>query len=424
MGAFLYLPGTLANQAAHGRTVITPTPAEDALFPKAHLVDGRADRLFKFGSTASQYDILMTLDRILNGNLDAWTSGSPDSWTKTIKAGDPTIVETTVAGEVVTGSAAKFSSDTTDDEAELTQDFNAVAGESLRVTGSMRGDGTQDARAQIINLTLGKYLKSDGTWTTTATDLFTETGSSHAAKSLNFSVESYPIAQIRDMVIRLRLYAKGIAAAAHTAFWDDWFIFPAVDLFAILGHNITPGWTVQIRADASAVLIDTMTVKKRAFFKKLASVERRRNLTFRLIPNTALTNFAPQLTEAVIGNATTLTRKPGFSQQMERSERWPRIAPRGVTGELGSFLLADEAHIDPFVIEFFGPRSELDELLEKIWAFTRGGHEPIVFVPEDSLADVFMGKLSELLSVRRRLDSVDLWVYSVEFEHLPYQTTL
>lgn len=417
MGDFLYLPGTLGNHIAHARSVVTPTPAQDALFPKGHLSDGRVDRFFKWGSTAAQYDIAVSLDRILNGNLNAWTTGTPDNWTKTIVAGDPTITEEGVI--VRSGSAAKYTGDSGDDEAELTQDFDVVAGERLRIDGWMRGDATIPARARLLNRQTGKYLQSGGTWGAAA-DLFTETPAAYANKTLSFTVESFAETQIRDMQLRLRLYATGSGAA----YWDDWFIFPRCDLFALFGHNLSRGWTVQIRADSGATLLDTMTVRRQSFFKKLPALENRRDYTFRLIPDTNLANFAPQVTEASIGSSVSLLRKPGVRSDLGRSESWPAINVAGQNGSIGSFLLADEAHIQPFTLEFMGPRTNLDDFIENIWALTKGGHEPILFVPEDTSTDVFLGKLSTDMPVSRLLESVDLWVYSVEFEHLPYGFTL
>lgn len=417
MGQFYYLPGTKANHLAHTRAVVTPTPAQDSLFPKAHLSDGRVDRFFRFGSTASQYDLAVTLDRILNGNLDTWASGTPTSWTKTIVAGDPTITEEVTL--VRSGSAAKYTGDSGDDEAELTQDFDVVAGERLRIDGWMRGDATIPARARLFNRQTGKYLQSNGTWGAAA-DLFTETPATYANKVLSFAVETFAETQVRDMQLRLRLWATGNGAA----YWDDWFVFPRCDLFALFGHNLSRGWTVQIRADAGATLLDTMTVRRQSFFRKLSALENRRDYTIRLIPDTSLANFAPQLTELVIGSAVSLIRKPGVRSDLGRSETWPAINVAGQNGPIGSFRLVDEAHIQPFVLEFMGPRTNLDDFIENVWAFTKGGHEPIVFVPEDTSTDVFLGKLSPELSVNRLLDSVDLWVYSVDFEHLPYGFTL
>lgn len=420
MGVFLYLPGLLANQLAHGRAILTATPAADVLFPVDRLKDGRLDRICKFGATSANYQIKIETDRILNGNLDTWAGGSPTNWTKVIDVGNPTITETTTAGEFRSGSAAEYTGDSGDDAASLRQDFDALAGEPLKIDGWMRGNGTIPARARLVNRTTGKYLQSDGTWGAAA-DLFTETGTAYVNKTLAFTLESFAVRQIREVELRLILWASG----SGSAYWDDWFIFPRIDFFSVFGHNINAGWTAEIK-DSALSLIDTMTIKRRAFFKKLSAFSDRRVHNIVLTPNSdaQFKNFAPQIAEIQAGAVTTLARNPGFSQEMGRPERWPNIEVRGITGSAGSFLLSDESHVAPFTIEFEGPRSDLDEFLERIWASTRGGHEPMTFVPEDSFSDVFYGKLSSELSVRRVLDAYpDRWVYAVEFEHLPYQLT-
>lgn len=425
MGLFLYLPGLEANQLAHGRAVITPTPAADALFPVDRLYDGRLDRAFRFGSTAASYVVKIETGRILNGNLDAWTSQTPDNWTKVIRAGNPTIVKTTVGAEVRSGSAAKYSGDSGDDDAAIIQDFDVVAGEPLRIDGWMRGDGSLSARTRLMNRQTGKYLQPAGTWGS-ATDLFTRSGTSYQNKVLSFNVETFAASQLRDMTLRLINHAQG----SGTAFWDDWFVFPRINFFAVLGHNINAGWTAEVK-DSALSLVDTMTIKRRAFFRQLSSESVRSIHNVVLTPpsDTELENFAPSLTEILAGTAITLNHNPGFSQEMGRGERWPRIDVQGLNGSIGSFLVADHPHVDPFTVEFMGTRADLDQFLETIWEHTRGGHEPIAFMPGDdesvaASGDIFYGKLREVASIRRRIDSHDLWVYSVEFAHLPYHLTV
>jgi hypothetical protein len=415
MGVFLYLPGLKANQAAHDRAVLTPTPAADVLFPIDRLKDGRLDRIFKFGSTAANYQIKIETDRILNGNLNAWASGAPTSWTKVIDVGNPTLTETTTGGEIRSGSAAEYTGNSADDVASVRQDFLARAGEPLYIDGWMRGNGTIPARCRLLNRTTGKYLLSGGTWGAAA-DLFTETGTTYANKTLAFTVESFATRQIRDVELRLILYGQG----SGSAYWDDWFVFPRLDFFAVFGHNINAGWTAEVK-DSALSLIDTMTIQRRAFYKKLSAYSDRRVHNIVLTPSSDVhaTNFAPQVTEVVAGAVTTLGRNP--MSGLGRSELWPRVEVRGVSGSIGSILTGDEAHIEPFTLDFRGSRSHLDEFLENVWSYTRGGFEPVAFVPDDALSDVFCGKLREVASVRRE---ANLWTYSAEFEHLPYQFTL
>lgn len=425
--SFLYVPGSFANTIAHPKTVITPTPAESASFPVSRIGDGRLDRVFRFGSSSATYTINVFGDRNTNGGLETWSGGVPLGWTKKIVAGNPVIQEETT---IIHGgaSSAEYIGDSGDDEAELYQDFDAFAGELLRLDVWLRGNGTFPARVSVLDMTTGKALTNTNTWSTVSQDVTSGSSTSFVQTSLSFNVESYAASGIWNHTLRFRLRAIG----SGTCYWDDCFIFAPQRFFAILGHNLTKGWVAEILDNAGPTLIETMTIRNRAFFHRLASVSNRRAHNIRFTApdfwaGVAPSDFPiPRIGEVVMGNALTLGKGPTVHSDLDRSESWPRIDIRGPFGHLGSVKTKTDPHIAPFTIAFRGQRTDLDEALEVLWQATQGGSEPLVFVPDDGPiggGDVFMGRIMDRFTAAR-VDHPDVWEYGVEFEHLPYASVM
>lgn len=421
MGSTLYIPGLVGNKAAHERAVITPVPVADSIFPASRLYDGRLDLAFLFGSTTTPYDISVVLDRILGGDFEGtWVNDTPPEWEKNILGGNPTITEENTIVQSGT-KAVHYSGDSTDDAANLIQKFSAKAGELLVITGGMRGDGgSNPARARVINRTTGKYLTFPGaTWTSTPTILFSETGTSYVTKSMSFFVEDYVTTQKWNHEIELQLEGVNIA----DLYWDDWFIFPGVDLFAIFGHNINPPWGASIRSTTTE--IDTFTIKQTAFYKKIAP-DAKREWIIRLTPPVDATNFPPKITELFIGFSSSMPFSTGGkdaigSRNLVINETWPQVKVQGLHGRLGSFLLADHPSAN-LPMTFIGTLDALKGFKNNIWIPTRGGDEPVLIIPNSSEPNVYYGNIQEVLPIRDIGGGNFEW--NTELEGLPYGLTI
>lgn len=233
-GLNLWGRGTEINTYDSEDTRLSCSRAVDADFPLANLHNGFPSQPMRISTTDFPL-IDLYLQQLKNGEMNTWTlTTTPDEWTST--AG---VAETTTAGEFVEGKAAKLTSDGA--VRAVYQNVSVRPGEWLRLWGYMRGDGAgggDSAQVQLILLEYGGRALNSSTllFDSSGTFTFTENGTSHVIKSVDFQVPSYADCGYRQWVT-LQVYLRSIGSAGRIAYYDRWRLVPLANGLTIHGHN-------------------------------------------------------------------------------------------------------------------------------------------------------------------------------------------
>ena len=233
-----FLAGEKANILERSNVAISSSDA-DALFPLTRLYNGRPSEASKFGSNGADRKVTIDANLVANGDmetstLDGWTDADTGTGASTEEL---TLFKNGAKAMKLDGGASGV--------AERYRDITVRAGERKKLDVWIRGTGdTITCRVRLLNLQTGKYLDSSQAWQTAASDATTEAGSTYLQKEIEFQIESYAICQVDTMT--LRIYVRNEDNGA--AYCDDLYIYPAVNLVGIFGHNLAPVLTPELRS--------------------------------------------------------------------------------------------------------------------------------------------------------------------------------
>ena len=382
---FKVLTGPRMNHLA-GAASVSASPAADSNFPVANLYDGRPASPFKFGSMSSPLTISADLNRITDGGFESGVSQLLGS------------------GGTLTQDSAQKNSGTY--SAKLTHtavasryfDVEVQAAQVMTFAWAIRGDGTAAAKIQVANLSTGKYLKSDGTWSATPDDLDSQTTAAWKAGSRVFAVES--VSQVGGLTCVLRVWPT--LSASGSAWFDDFALYPSTDFFGIFGHNLTPACTVKLQSstDGSSYSDEaTATFARDVIFGSIGQVSKRYlRLSIEYTVPPAVPAFA--LGELVFGQALDLGRNPNYPVGIAFREPNIRLQTSGGTQWV---MARGSAPLRTVTLSFdYFNDSDYQEARDSVYGTSRGGAYPLILVPTETDAGVaIFGRLDDSTTFRR-----------------------
>lgn len=389
-----YVAGELLNFLEQARA-ITPSPTADADFPASRLYDGQLDAVFAF--SANSADPKITIDLAMlgadgedNGNLDAWSASEPTGWTVTTE-GTGAVVETTTAGEIRSGSAAKLSKGS--DGAAISKRFRVRAGQRLNLSVWLRAAGSGAAKAQLRNLTTGKYLTAASAWQAAQVYVGSETGTSYVETALAFRVEDLAACQAAIVLLELTISDQGAGGGSDYAFADDCFLWPAWNAIIVppfYGYLSTASAKRWARLQLAGVQSEAAVYLGELIVSYLETgAYQSWGFTTRNLPDN-IRNPAggrPNATRAVNPPHNV---EPGLAPVLQSSTDGSSFSTEASLAVLGS------SRRRALALRFEGrTQAEAQEVLEEIHGRCHGSLWPLVLVPVDDEAAVIFGRLEE-----------------------------
>jgi hypothetical protein len=397
-----YVAGELLNFLELARAV-TPSPALDTNFPAGRLYDGYADAVAAFGSNGADPKVTVDLamvgaDGIDNGNLDTWAAGAPAGWT-VATSGSGAVTETTTAGEMRSGSAAKLKKGS--GGASITKRYRVRAGQRLNLSVWLRVAASGIAKAQFYNPVTKRYLTSGAAWQAAQAYFATEAGTSYAEKTLSFQVED--LATCGDPITLLELLVRddGAGGASDYAFVDDAFLWPSWNAVVVAGHNIEPGMAPTARSSTDGFSgVDTgeavLTPGQPSFYGYLASPSARRYVRLAMAGTQA--SAAVWLGELVVTYLET-GGEPDWGFEI-------RHDPDNVVAQVGLRTVATRGATQRRRVLRLstGLRSAAEYLVKRDEVHRRchGALWPLIVVPLDAEDVVLHGRLDDSWSAKRQ----------------------
>jgi hypothetical protein len=402
-----YVAGELLNFLEKAR-LITPSPAANVLFPVSSLYDGYSDAIFRFGSNAADPSLTFDLamkdkDDVDNGDLNTWSAGSPVGFTKTT-TGTGTAAETAVAGEIVSGSAAKLNKGS--GTAKLVKTYKVRTGSRWNYSLSMRIAASGHAKAQLYNPITKKYLTGAGAWQSAQAYFATENASAvHVAKTGSFTVESYSTHQGPMTYLELTVLDDGGGAAGDFSFFDDLFFWPSWNAVVISGHNIEAGMTLSLRSSTDAFVGSNdeevaLSMRRPAFYGYDSGGVSRRwaRLAFTgTQSDIAGAAYAGEIVLTYLETAPDIGPADGYSMR--------RIPDNVQNSAPGGRIIASRTNDErrrAFQFSFPDTQTaELATLEDELHGRAHGALFPVVIVPDNSQDVVCHGRLSDDWEVKR-----------------------
>jgi hypothetical protein len=411
-------PGQQWNHLSALNVIVASSPAADALFPVTRLYDYASDQIFKFGSLTANPTITADLNRFVNGNLDAWSGGLPTGWGVGI-SGTATVTQTSVAGEVVTGSAAKLTAGT--GQAYIYQQKFFRAGETIRLQTAIRGDGTNNVYIYVRNVQTGRTWNGSA-WVANSALTF-RSANTYLSQLWDIPLESYLACGCQDLVIlSIEIYGTGAAGIGYV---DDFFVWSQTGFVGVFGHSadplIVPEWRSSTdNFGANDVLEATLSPLIPSFYtvKTPASTARYQRIKF-VGTNGSGIGVPIYVAEMVLGQPRTLVRnqQDGFKATIAH----PQVRSRSAVGALRAFPLARDPS-RAYDLDFLYPslaayKDARDELVRR----ARGTY-PVVLVPDDADADVAMfGYFEDQWEIAR---PTKMWRGGLRFVEEPFPAVI
>lgn len=414
MSSMWYLAGNPRSYNLLARAFsITAAPDSNPLYPPLFLSDGDPATPWIASILSDNNGWVIDVNQLANPTLDAWAGGAPVGWLKATQGSLVFVLETTTAGEVRSGSAAKLQCLNTVGEARITQEKTFRSGEPVMLDGWMRGDGVHGGQVAVLCKETNRYLRlgvddAASTWGEYQS-LFAEVGTTYANKRRTFTVEPYSVTLRDTVTLRLILkYNASEAGFAGTAFFDDWTMIPGANGVSVHGHNAEPSLDFNIYAgDTEGSLVGQGTVPgpnpRPAFYKLLGGLVYKRIWRLRWEIAPALEERAAG--EVVLAAFTEAQGHPSFGYEWKTLHPQTRNVSRG--REVRS--RKDAQHVERAIRLPFSLRTVEQEEIRQEW-FERswGGHHPMVLIPLDDDPIVIQGRVDETYSVRRQF--LDNWV--------------
>lgn len=391
--AFLIATGRKFNLLERCAVAPTPTPAEDSRFAIAKASDGYPDQPFMFGSVAANADVLVDLNEVPNGDMETAfdvTSTLPTStWAK---VGNPTVTRVTGAGNFNGGAAGCRVVGTAGTD-YIYFDAPFLAGEAGRFTvASRRGTNVgENANVYVQNLQNGNWLTSAGAWTSTKTAFMNSTSTTFATVSANFTVESFLLCGSRHAVT-LRVILDGGGAAGSGPIYDDVYIWAAVGLASVHGHNLVavPSTTLTLQsgttnnpATSRATWTGGSAGMLPSFYASFAPVPSDRWWRFRYTPGANALIEPIWYGELVLAQTTTLLKEPNTPI----SHRFVMPQLRGVAERIAYARSAGPTRILGCSFRY-SSLATFQQARDEIYRRSLGGVYASVVIPNDADPEV------------------------------------
>jgi hypothetical protein len=387
---------------------------EDSIYTKANLVGDLANqswRPFRHASPAAA-DRNVTIDKtpVINGGGE---TADMTGWTEENVGASNDV--TNVSSPVNSGARAfQMTIVTTGggNKASIVQEKPVRASERGTFTVALRGDGTRIARARFYLVELGLYLQAAGTWTATPTDFATRTLATYATTSVATTAPAYS-AQVPSGEYTLRLISYVDGASAGSGFVDDFYFWPATDLFALIGHDVMPAITaLELRRDTAAfagagTLEATLTVKTPTLYNLPAAIRDDRYWRLRAVGTNSEALWYGSLW---LGQKLTLTQVPVYDIEEE-------LLSEQIRGEVGG---VERVHLQEDIPrrrkgipwEYINDAA-YQQNRDQVWRSGGFGQYPMLYIESDADPEAAMlirlpGRLPMLLEspVMRQVEAI------------------
>lgn len=401
-----YVAGQLLNFLEQARA-ITLSPGVDGNFPAVRLYDGYADGVCLWSANAANPYALVDLAMLDssgadNGNLDAWAGGLPSGWAVTATGGG-SVVQTSVAGEMRSGSAAKLNKGA--GTASLLKTYRVRSGQRLTIEAYVRIAVGGNIGLQVYNPVTKKYLTSGGAWQTAQAYWATEAASAvYVQKTIPFTVEDFAANQSAVTYLELSVVATAGAGGSDFAFVDDAFLWPTWNAVVVAGHNIEPGLVTEARSStdnfgASNVLEATMSVRQPAFHSYLSTPSTKRYVKLLMTGTQSAQAGAVYAGELVVTYLEAALSFGQYDWELQFMDEQVRNTSRA--GKVFATPLMTDAR--RLLRMSFKPRNDAAyrEMRDDIVRRSRGGQWPLVIVPTDGEDIVIHGRMDSSWRVIR-----------------------
>lgn len=324
MADTLVLPGIYANILSRPNTTLSASQTPSSLYPISRIANGRPSQVFIFPAVAADDYVQADINQVPNGTFeDGFTSGVPDGWTDD-SSGTGAVAEETSSALIADGSGSGL---------QLTNgasgfgaayvDVQFISGESVTLdTFAATDDGSEPATLEIQNLETGNYLTSGGVWQASQADVRTEAGTSLTQATLEFTLEAFSVTRRHLTTLRIRPHMDGVSSGGTQHNWDNILIYPGVTFASLHGHNLDPKVVPSLEHDKVSTFDSTDLTDEGDFtvdegpvaYISLASTVYDRFWRVPQFTGTQSTATGSiEIGEAVLGQATTLSRNPAHS---------------------------------------------------------------------------------------------------------------
>lgn len=368
----------------------------DSNFPIATIYGRAPWKIARANAAAADQRIFQYGD--LLGVMFVFDPGTTWLWTK-LNGGTGDSTRTTTAGEYHSSpDAAKLTAGT--GFASLYKEVTVRAGELLQLHGWMRASGSGTALMRVQNLKNGKWLTSGLAWSSSASDVFSEAGTSYVEKTATFQVED--IAGCNGWP-EVTLRVTAICTGTGVGYFDDFEMVPGVNFVAIYGHNLGPIAPVLQSSDDNSSWTDRIamtTIARPAFYAYDTSTHYH---TYWRLKFTG-TNFEPiYLGQLVIGYVTAALQPQNWG--WGEDDDWPQVEHTNEAGGTQRYAITDAAARS--VTLQFQPQNltHLEQLRLDLWARSRGGVYPIWIVPMSDRASVAYGRIPRKVAAAHRFQT-------------------
>lgn len=404
-----FLAGDAANACV--ATQITPTvsPAEDALFPATNLITGNPWEIFRYGSIPTNPYIRFDMNQVKNHSFEANANGEdPTDWVQ--EAGTPQVSSAQFDDGAVSLALA--------DSESAYQDIEVVAGNRYRLEAALRGNGTGAVSLRLIHLDSQQYktTASETSYSTTASNLGTQSTAAWATTTQNFVVPSHPTGASDRTKIRIQ--AIKTTAGGGDVWFDDVRLYPDIDfasLHYIENFGTSTAWNIISSNNnwSSQTTEDVLPANGfRSFIKFDPSDSDPRQ--YWGFESTGTFYQIPSFGQFAMGEAIQLTAGTP-SSPLDTSRAMPQSGVESPTVSLVTNQSPD-ARVRASLVFRGLTNAAQTEIQERIWAGSRHGAEGVVVVPDSARShDVFLGRFAGEVSIERVGST---WMIEVPFvEH-------
>jgi hypothetical protein len=381
----------------------------DAYYPATNMWDRRGDIRARWASVSSlppafaglEEGIMFDLNIVPGANCDAltyWTLVTGTSLTlnaATKLDGTNSIQLSHNANGAATGTPFKV---------RAGQSIALQGSAGIRCTVGGNGGAGKGATLCLRNMCTGNFWDANTqTWIPSssvsysagyllqsASDAWAQPSGNPPNNIIIIPAESFAACGNQDVVdCRLELHVWSSGGTTVTALFDALYISPGIDLCAIFGYNGTaenlPGWYTS--ADSSwgvAVKVaDLAPPGQRVMWKLAASKQYTRFQALTIPLNSSVTEIEPmrEIGELVLAQTTLLSSYPHYPVRFD--PRVPAYRAESPTGQpfvsplIGSAYPPDKLVLHWEVLSL----AEALAVKDEIWTRTRGGTDPLVFLP-------------------------------------------
>lgn len=378
----LVVTGAQANAAAVAESPLSVNPAASPLFLSPALADAKLSSYWSQGSIVADSYIRSDLNRVLNGGLETYSGGFTSWGTTTVGAGS-VVNEETVLHLTGTRAARLFAGGVPGSSAAIHQTVSVRSNSKQRGTVSLRTlAGDTVVKLQIRNLHTGKYLDTTGEWVTAGAYHKSTSATGWATFPLAFRVESRRKCGANVVDLEYRVINE---TPATTGYLDELRVWPEINLVALLGHNVRPATSIEIRTStdgwvANDVLAVAMNPRPLHAYAYIAPALTARHVSLKFVGTPAEKLRA---TEAFFGYAEALAESPVYGWSMQKSLRQTRANDQT--------LVLGEAPEDGGTFRYEPHSSELEEFEDFVHRGLDGSMS--IVIPSTERDEVLVGRI-------------------------------